>query len=57
VRGLRLASIWTGTSEVMSMIVASEWYREYLAAKGQGAERDFEMDAEQADVAEEKVYE
>jgi butyryl-CoA dehydrogenase len=28
-RDLRLASIWTGTSEVMSMIIAHEWYREY----------------------------
>ena len=26
-RDVRLASIWTGTSEVMSMIIAHEWYR------------------------------
>jgi len=57
VRDLRLASIWTGTNEVMSMIVASEWYREYLAAKEQTTERDFEMDAAQADREDEKVYE
>jgi butyryl-CoA dehydrogenase len=57
VRDLGLASIWTGTNEVMSMIVASEWYREYLAAKEKGAARDFEMDAAQADAVEEKVYE
>ncbi len=57
VRDLRLASIWTGTSEVMSMIVASEWYREYGARKERAGERDFEMDAAQADRAEEKVYE
>ncbi|MEE8409467.1 MAG: acyl-CoA dehydrogenase [Myxococcota bacterium] len=25
-RDLRLASIWTGTNEVMSMVTASEWY-------------------------------
>ena len=29
-RDLRLASIWTGTSEVMSMIIGHEWYREHL---------------------------
>jgi len=29
VRDLGLASIWTGTNEVMSLITAHEWYREY----------------------------
>lgn len=57
VRDLRLASIWTGTNEVMSMIVASEWYREYFDSKKKPTERDFEMDAAQADMEEEKVYE
>src|SRR3990172_5208201 len=33
-RDIRLASIWTGTNEVMAMIVAHEWYREAAAAKG-----------------------
>jgi alkylation response protein AidB-like acyl-CoA dehydrogenase len=57
VRDLGLASIWTGTNEVMSMIIASEWYREYRARKEGAGERDFEMDAAQADRKEEKVYE
>jgi len=57
VRDLRLASIWTGTNEVMSMIVASEWYRECLADGNRSSERDFEMDAAQADREDEKVYE
>lgn len=56
VRDLRLAFIWTGTNEVMSMIIASQWYREYLEAKKQSVERDVEMDAPQADRVEEKVY-
>ncbi len=34
-RDVRLASIWTGTSEVMSMIAAHEWYREYFCAKSE----------------------
>jgi alkylation response protein AidB-like acyl-CoA dehydrogenase len=57
VRDLRLASIWTGTNEVMSMIIAAEWYREYRAGKGRASERDFEMDAAQAEREDEKVYE
>ena len=31
VRDLRLASIWTGTNEVMSMIIANEWYRTHAS--------------------------
>jgi len=57
VRDLRLASIWTGTNEVMSMIIAAEWYREYRERKGRASERDVEMDAAQAEREEEKVYE
>ena len=37
-RDVRLASIWTGTSEVMSMITAHEWYREYFAAKSKASD-------------------
>jgi butyryl-CoA dehydrogenase len=33
VRDLRLASIWTGTNEVMSMIIANEWYRTHAGRK------------------------
>jgi len=57
VRDLRLASIWTGTSEVMSMIVASEWYREYAASGARTPSRDVEMDAAQAHREGEKIYE
>ena len=57
VRDLRLASIWTGTNEVMSLITASEWYREAAAARAAGRVRDTEPDAAAADAADEKVYE
>ncbi len=57
VRDLQLASIWTGTNEVMSMITAHEWYGEYAGLKGSGSRRDHEMDAQCADDMEEKVYE
>lgn len=60
-RDLRLASIWTGTNEVMSMIIAHEWYREHAArlAATRAARvrsRDLEADAVNALAAEEKVY-
>jgi len=56
VRDLRLASIWTGTNEVMSVIVASEWYREYRKAKAGARTRDHEADAISADRLEEKDF-
>jgi butyryl-CoA dehydrogenase len=55
-RDLRLASIWTGTNEVMSAITASEWYKEFLKKKDQ-LPRDYEADSVAADDVEEKVYE
>jgi len=54
-RDVRLASIWTGTSEVMSMITAHEWYREYFAQKAKQTTRDSELDAQEAS-DEEKIY-
>ena len=54
VRDLGLASIWTGTNEVMSMIVAHEWYREHAR---RDLARDHEGDANGAEVEGEKVYE
>ena len=54
-RDIRLASIWTGTSEVMSLIAAHEWYREYYERKGKNL-RDYEADAAEAHAADEKVY-
>jgi alkylation response protein AidB-like acyl-CoA dehydrogenase len=54
-RDVRLASIWTGTSEVMSMITAHEWYREYFAQKAKQTIRDSELDAQEAS-DEEKIY-
>ncbi|MFH1059830.1 MAG: acyl-CoA dehydrogenase family protein [Pseudomonadota bacterium] len=54
VRDLGLASIWTGTNEIMSAIIASEWYREHAANQGQ--QRDFEADAAAAEMVEEKFF-
>ncbi|HSO18694.1 MAG TPA: acyl-CoA dehydrogenase family protein [Desulfosarcina sp.] len=57
VRDLRLASIWTGTNEVMSMIIANEWYRAHAEGHAGGRVRQYEMDAAEADALDEKIYE
>jgi alkylation response protein AidB-like acyl-CoA dehydrogenase len=56
-RDLRLASIWTGSNDVMSMIIASEWYKEYMERKQAGIIRDSENDAAEAFAPDEKIYE
>jgi butyryl-CoA dehydrogenase len=56
-RDVRLASIWTGTSEVMAMIAAHEWYREYHKAKAARLTRDHEGDAPEAEAQDEKIFE
>ena len=56
VRDLRLASIWTGTNEVMSLITASEWYREHRHGREGAPERAHVEDAASAGAAEEKDY-
>ncbi len=57
VRDLRLASIWTGTNEIMSMIIANEWYRDHSQVEGNPHIRDWASDAAEADAADEKIYE
>ncbi len=57
VRDLRLASIWTGSNEIMSNIIAHEWYRDYHEKRALLQTRDHELDAEGAEHPEEKVYE
>jgi len=54
-RDTRLIMIWTGTNEVMNLIIQSEYYRELLGKPS--AARDVEADAEEAERDEEKVYE
>ncbi|MHB8203243.1 MAG: acyl-CoA dehydrogenase family protein [Desulfomonilaceae bacterium] len=54
-RDLRLASIWTGTNEVMSAIVANEYYKELIKKKF--SVRDYEADSEAAEAIDEKIYE
>jgi butyryl-CoA dehydrogenase len=57
VRDLRLASIWTGSNEIMSMIIAHEWYREHAKHKTLPMLRDYENDALEAAASEERIFE
>ena len=54
-RDTRLIMIWTGTNEIMSLIIEHEYYRELLA--GRAGVRDVEADAPEAGRTDEKVYE
>jgi alkylation response protein AidB-like acyl-CoA dehydrogenase len=54
-RDARLIMIWTGTNEVMDLIIQHEYYNEALASPIEL--RDVEPDAQEAKRSEEKVYE
>ena len=54
-RDARLTMIWTGTNEIMNLLIQHEYYKEVLGAREFG--RDVEKDASMADLEEEKVYE
>lgn len=54
-RDVRLLSIWTGTNEIMNLIIQHEFYGEFLEKSI--TSRDVEADAEGADLDAEKVYE
>jgi alkylation response protein AidB-like acyl-CoA dehydrogenase len=54
-RDTRLIMIWTGTNEVMDLIIQHEYYQELLP--GQADVRDVEPDAPEAGQVDEKVYE
>jgi alkylation response protein AidB-like acyl-CoA dehydrogenase len=54
-RDARLASIWTGTSEIMNLIIQHEYYQQY--EKSPATYRDIELDAAEAGADDEKIYE
>lgn len=54
-RDARLSIIWTGTSEIMNLIIQHEYYRETL--KPATSARDVEDDAQEAHAVDEKIYE
>jgi alkylation response protein AidB-like acyl-CoA dehydrogenase len=54
-RDCRLIMIWTGTNEIMNLIIQHELYKEM--SDGKAAGRDTEFDAQEAYNEEEKIYE
>lgn len=54
-RDIRLMSIWTGTNEIMNLLIQHEYYREFLNQKV--IPRDVEQDAVGAEFSEEKIFE
>ncbi len=54
-RDARLMMIWTGTNEIMNLVIQHEYYKELLGAPSPA--RDVEMDAVNAEAEGEKVYE
>ena len=56
-RDLRLSMIWVGSNEIMSLISQHEWYKERAAELKNHNKRDSELDALNAFVEGEKVYE
>ncbi|MBC7259077.1 MAG: acyl-CoA/acyl-ACP dehydrogenase [Chloroflexi bacterium] len=54
-RDVRLVMIWTGTNEIMDLLIQHEYYKQLLTEGPAG--RDLEMDAPEADRTDEKVYE
>jgi len=55
IRDARLSQIWTGTNEVMSLLIQHEYYQEVL--NDPNPAREIEADAQEAHMADEKVYE
>ncbi len=54
-RDTRLIMIWTGTNEIMNLIIQHELYKEHADLKAAG--REVEFDAPEAYNEEEKIYE
>ena len=53
-RDVRLITIWTGTNEIMDMVIQHEYFREFLAETPTG--RDVESDSLGVEYPEEKEY-
>ncbi len=53
-RDVRLITIWTGSNEIMDLVIQHEFYKEFLERKPTG--RNIENDAEGAYLPDEKIY-
>jgi len=56
-RDSRLQMIWTGSSEVMSVIIQHEYYKDILAKGVEGRDVEADVAPDEAEATEEKIYE
>jgi len=56
VREARLPMIWTGTNDVMKLIIQHEYYKELLATEIEGRDVESDVPLSEEEAAEEKVY-
>ena len=54
VRDFRLPQIWTGTNEIMNLMIQHEYYKEVL--EGSRNQRDVELDAASYEAQDEKCF-
>jgi alkylation response protein AidB-like acyl-CoA dehydrogenase len=56
-REARLAMIWTGSSEIMNLIIQHEYYKEILAKGIEGRDVEGDVPLSEEELAEERIYE
>jgi len=56
-RDIRLMSIWTGTNEIMNLLIQHEYFDELETQVAEKKPRDVELDAVGAEFTEEKIFE
>jgi alkylation response protein AidB-like acyl-CoA dehydrogenase len=56
VREARLPMIWTGTNDVMKLIIQHEYYKELLAQEIEGRDVESDIPLSEEEAAEEKIY-
>jgi hypothetical protein len=49
--------IWTGSNEIMNLIIQHEYYKEILAKGIEGRDIETDVSLTQAELAEERIYE
>ena len=56
-RGARLATIWTGTTEIQNMIIQHEYFKEILSKGIEGRDIEKDVPLSEEELAEERIYE
>ena len=56
-REARLIMIWTGSSEIMNLIIQHEYYKEILGRDIEGRDIEADVSLSEAELAEERIYE